>query len=112
MLRDFEKEEEIRILIDNYRKCSILALVDFIGVSRKFWYDVIDSRVMPNRDNLVRLVEHLEMYQEDATRLFMLNGYVYPWNTTDYEVFSHLKKRPSLSQPKGASFDEISHIAS
>ena len=112
MNRDFEKEEEIRILIDNYRKCPILVLVDFIGVSRKFWYDVIDSRVMPNREYLVRLVVHLDMYQEDAARLFMLNGYVFPWNPSDKAVFDQLKKRSPLSQPKDAKRnDETSPIA-
>ena len=112
MIRDFEKEEEIRILIDNYRNCTIVALVECIGVSRKFWYDLIDSRVMPNRENLVLLVDHLKMYQEDAIRLFMLNGYVFPWNPSDKAVFDQLKKRSPLSQTKDAKRDETSHIAS
>ena len=111
MIRDFEKEEEIRILIDNYRTCTIVALVECIGVSRKFWYDLIDSRVMPNRENLVLLVDHLKMYQEDAIRLFMLNGYVFPWNPSDKAVFDQLKKKATSPATHDSVYDETSRIA-
>ena len=91
--RDYELENEIRELIDSYRKdFPIRTLCDMIDVSVKFYYNMLDSRVIPSREFITRLVLELHMTQTDAILLFRLKGYYFPIFAEDKKVLDKLPK--------------------
>lgn len=88
--RNYANEQHVMELLQKYMKYSISITFEMMGLSKKMYHNLIDSRVIPRRGNVITVIVELQFSREDAIDLMGSQGYIFPFGKFDEDILEKL----------------------